>query len=75
MGDIILDELILKSIEKELSRIKNTCGNPLNNVIKFLESEKSRRIKALESNNFCDNITIQKNINKIDKCLDIIKED
>lgn len=50
-------------------------SNPLNNVIKLLESEKSRRIKALASNNFCDNITIQKNINKLNKCIDIIKED
>jgi hypothetical protein len=52
----------------------NKYGNPLNNVVEFLESEKSRRLKALKSNNFCDNITIQKNVNKLNKCIEIIKE-
>jgi hypothetical protein len=53
----------------------NKYGNPLNNVVEFLESEKSRRLKALKSNNFCDNRTIQKNIDKLNKALDILKED
>lgn len=36
--------------------------NPIDSVIKSLESEKQRRVNALNSNQFCDNDMLKRNI-------------
>lgn len=45
----------------------------LDTIISDLEYEKNRRVKALNSGQFCDNTTISKNIYIIDNAIKLIK--
>lgn len=48
--------------------------NPIDNVIKFLESERHRRIDALNSNQHCDNGTLKRNIEVLNCGIDAMKK-
>lgn len=44
-------------------------SDTINQIYNYLKGERNRRIKALNSNYFCDNKTLQRNINIISKAM------
>lgn len=53
----------------------NEYVNPIDNIIKYLEDERQRRINAYNSGQFCDNATIKHNIEVLTKGIIAMKKE
>lgn len=62
-----------KEFKNSKSKDVSEYINPVDNIIRDLEQERDRRIKAYDSNDFCDNITLKNNIKILTKGIMIMK--